>query len=93
MHLWEGTVPYRSAHAPECLAILDKLRNRNLVVLTTHNEHARSLKGRLPGFGSYHEGSNHDPASATLEAVVAGEGDPAALSMLLVRAMREWVRA
>jgi DNA helicase-2/ATP-dependent DNA helicase PcrA len=92
VHRWEGPVPGpgQEGHAPACLDVLKKCSGEGTVVLTHHNIHALGLRRKLPGRGSYHEGSDHDPARRMLEEVVAASGNAPALGSLLVRAMHEW---
>jgi hypothetical protein len=89
---WDGPVPepHSEGHAPECLSALRRCQQSDLVVVTHHNTHALGLRKKLPGFGRYHEGADHEPAQQLLARVVAAEGDPRALALLLVEAMHRW---
>jgi DNA helicase-2/ATP-dependent DNA helicase PcrA len=90
--VWEGSVPspHQEGHVPACLSALRTRLGGATAVLTHHNTHALGLRRKLPGHGSYHEGSDHQPAQTMLEHVVAAAGDPQALVALLVRAMEKW---
>lgn len=92
VHRWDGPVPGpgQEGHAPACLDVLRGCCGEGTVVLTHHNIHALGLRRKLPGRGSYHEGSDHDPARRMLEAVLAASGNAPALASLLVGAMHEW---
>jgi hypothetical protein len=82
--------PNQEGHAPSCLQILRGCCDETTIVITHHNVHAIGLRRRLPGLGSYHEGSDHDPARLILEKVIAANGDAARLAALLVAAMHDW---
>jgi DNA helicase-2/ATP-dependent DNA helicase PcrA len=92
VHRWDGPVPgpKQEGHAPACLEILKSCCDDGTVVITHHNTHALGLRRKLPGRGSYHEGSDHEPARTILEEVVAAQGNAPALAALLIQAMHEW---
>lgn len=89
---WDGPVPgpNQEGHAPECITALRARLGANAVVLTHHKAHALGLRRKLPGYGQYHEGADHEPARAILDQVVAAAGAPTALASLLVSAMEQW---
>jgi hypothetical protein len=92
VHRWSGPVPgpNQEGHAPACLQSLKGCCDEVTVVITHHNAHALGLRRKLPGFGSYHEGADHEPARTILEKVTAARGNAPALAALLVKAMRDW---
>jgi hypothetical protein len=92
VHQWSGPVPgpNQEGHAPACLQALRECCNEVTVVITHHNAHALGLRRKLPGFGAYHEGADHEPARTILEKVRAANGDAPALADLLVKAMHDW---
>lgn len=89
---WEGPVPspFEEGHAPNCLAIIRGQQRSAPMVLTVNNAHALGLRKKLPGFGSYHEGAEHETARKVLEDVERAAGDARALILLLVRTMNQW---
>lgn len=89
---WAGSVPgpKQEGHAPECIDALRMCLRGDTVVLTHNNSHAMGLRRKLPGYGQYHEGADHDPARILLERVIAAEGNPEALVPILVTAMHDW---
>jgi DNA helicase-2/ATP-dependent DNA helicase PcrA len=89
---WKGDVPtpFEEGHAPSCLALVRIHARSDPMVLTLNNAHALGLRKKLPGFGGYHEGADHDAARKVLDDVDRAAGDARALILLLVRTMHQW---
>jgi DNA helicase-2/ATP-dependent DNA helicase PcrA len=89
---WAGDVPspHQEGHADSCLAFVREHKRFNPMVLTLNNSNALGLRKKLAGFGSYHEGSDHDAARKVLAEVDSAAGDARELILLLVRTMHQW---
>ena len=89
---WKGEVPdkHQEGHVPECVNALRACLGGDVVVLTQHNAHALGLRKKLPRHGHYYEGADNEPARKILDDVIDADGDPRALTLLLVEAMHRW---